>query len=247
MKHDGTLPSQIQSLETLNRELDSGVKPRAVQQIEKELLFLFDDICDSYLSATDEERADANIAFEFRGRLLNVLAVYFNNIAQQAFKSSKNRRQEKATSDLLRQGIAANILVGPRVTESDIEAADKMMIQAATQINFDVVSLIKELEVPSKIYVQRAIQYNKGKQRAKALKALFLGLKANPQLEKNDRVIALATTLTGESPISAMVTMTEGYVLRRMVEDVEKRSDDSRQGARTGSRSTLDVIRSWWT
>lgn len=247
MRHDGTIPSQIQVLETLNRQLNSGAKPRAIQQTEKELLFLYDDLCAAYLNATFEERVDINIALEFRGRLLTVFATYFGNIAQQAFKSSKNRRQEKTTVDLLQQGVAANMLVSPRVPESDIEEADKLMIQAATEIGFDMLSLAKKLDIPAKHYVQRALQYHKGKQRAKALKSLSLALKANPQLEQNDRVIALATTLTGESPISAMITLSEGYVLRRLIEDIEKRSDDLRQDPDLRPRSTLDVIRSWLT
>ena len=247
MRHDGTIPSQIQVLENLNQQLNSGAKPRAIQQTEKELLFLFDDICASYLNATFEERVDVNIAFEFRGRLLAVMTTYFNNIAQQAFKASQNRRQQKTTIDLLQQGIAANMLVGPRVPESDIEEADKMMIQAATQIGFDMLELAKKLDIPAKHYVQRALQYHKGKQRAKALKSLSLALKANPQLENNDRVIALATTLTGETPISAMVTVSEGYVLRRFVEEIEKRADDQRLDTDMRPRSTLDVIRSWLT
>jgi tetratricopeptide (TPR) repeat protein len=246
MKHDSTVPSILQNLEYLNRELNTSDNARALQQTERELLFLFDDLCAAYLEATYEERVDINVSFEFRGKLLELMVTYFENIAQQALKASKSRWQEKNAIQLLRQGVAANTIVGPRVPESDLEQADENMIKAADQIGFDMISLARELDIPSKYYVQRAIQYNKGKQRAQALKALGLALKSNPQLDQNEKVVALASTLTGESPMSAMITISEGYVLRKLIEDIERQSQPANATKTQRSRTTpLDVIRSW--
>ncbi len=245
MKQNLSVPTLVQQLELLNRDLTKARRPKEAQHVEKQLMPLFDDVCAAYLQAVPEERVDLAVAFEFRGRMLAVMTTYFNNIARQALKAAKNRRQEKTAIELIRQGVAADMIVGPRVEESEVEEADANLIHAASEINFDMLSLVHELEIPVKIYVQRAIQYNKGKQRVKALKALGLALRANPQLEKNDKVAALATTLTGETPVSALITVSDGYVLKKFVESIETQSDAQTPLAGADRRSTMEIIRSW--
>jgi hypothetical protein len=93
--------------------------------------------------------------------------------------------------------------------------------------------------------VQRAIQFQKGRERIRALKALSIALAINPRLENNDRVAALASVLTGETEMSGLLTISDPYVLKKFIQQLERTELDRQTPP--PPKSTLQVIRSWFT
>ena len=236
------IPTLIRRLEDLNRQLRNAMKPRQIKQAEKELQFVFDELCEAYPIATLEERVDISIALEYRDMLLEVFVEYFRDVTDQAVKAAQRKRKQAV--ELIQHAVAANTIIGRKVIESDLEEANENLIQAAEKMNFDALELARELDVPYKYYVQRAIQYNKGHDRIRALKALGIGLKLHPKLADNDRVIALAVTLTGETAQSAMITISEGYVLKKLIYQLEDEQLRRQYLEQPKPRTTLDTIRS---
>ncbi|MAS34667.1 MAG: hypothetical protein CL610_11715 [Anaerolineaceae bacterium] len=245
MTNKNNIPALIRQLEIIYQDFQS--RSRQAKQIEKELQFLYDDLCESYLTATSEQRADVCIALEFRERLINQLLVYYRHIANQTEKSVAKKRQESAVRQLVQQGVAARALIGRRVPEEDLEVATRQIAEAAEAIHFDHETLAEDLDVSYKYFVQRAIQYHKGKDRIRALKALGMALQQHPTLERNDHVLALASTLTGETELSAVLTLSDRYVLYKFVQELEEAEARSHAAAAPPQRSTLATIRSWFT
>lgn len=235
----------LQTLEQIYADTEASPKFQRTHQIENRLQNLYDDLCAVFLDAPPDSRADIQIAFQFRPILNEVMGAYLDTIAQQAAKASQNKRQKVNATSPTQRGIAAFVIVSARLPEHDIRQAQQELLSAAHELNIDFEATIEECAVPAKYYVQRALQYHRGKQRVKALKALYLGLKASPTLEKDDRVIALATTLTGESPMSAMITMADGYVLEKFIEELDVPTKTSTLERVPRPRSTFDIIRSW--
>lgn len=240
MRHN--IPTLIRRLEDLNRQLKATTKSRQIKQAEKEVQSIYDELCAVYPTATFEERVDISIALEYRDMLLEIFVDYFRNIADQAFKAAQRKR--KQALELIEHAVAADAIIGRKVVEGDLESANDRLIEAAENMQVDILELAREMEVPYKYYVQRAIQYNKGHDRVRALKALGIALKLHPSLENNDRVIALAVTLTGETAQSAMITVGEGYVLKKLVHQLEEEQLRRQYLERPKPRTTLDTIRS---
>ncbi len=244
MKNKGDVPALIRQLEVLNDDLQ--FRPRQAKQTEKALQFLYDDLCAAYLDASPEQRADICIGLEFRPKLIDQLLVYYLNIADQALKTARKKRQEQTAAQLIRQGAAANALIGHRVPEEQIELPNDQVLEAASAINFDLAACAESLNVSYKVYVQRAIQYHRGKDRIRALKALGIALQEHPPLETNDRVLALASILTGETELSAVLTLSDRYVLYKFVQELERAQVVKQTNSELKSRSTIEVIRSWF-
>ncbi len=245
MKNTNDLPSLIRQLETLNRDLQS--RPRHAKQMEKELHFLYDDLCAAYVTGSPEQRADAHIALDIRSRLLEPLLAYFRTIAAQALKAAHRKKQDHTAHQYVQQAIAANILLGNRFPEEETEEAFQQLREAAAASNFDLNEFTSQLEVSYKYFMQRTLQYHRGQDRIRALKALGLAVQANPALDRDDRVQALAATLTGESEMSAMITVSDNYLLRKFVQELEEADLLRRAKTETRPRSTMEIIRSWFT
>lgn len=245
MKNKGDVPALIRQLEVLNDDLQ--YRPKQARQTEKALQFLFDDLCAAYIDATPEQRADIAIALEFREKLIGQLLVYYRSIAEQAHKATRKKRQESTAVQLIRQGAAANTLIGRRVPIEQLEQPNDQILEAASTAGFDLAAFVEALNVSYKIYVQRAIQYHRGKDRIRALKALGIALQEHPPLETNDRVLALASILTGETELSAVLTLSDRYVLYKFVQELEQAQAMKQANSELRSRSTIEVIRSWFT
>lgn len=241
MKNTTDVPALVRQMEDLQDQL-RGPKAHKVKQ--KDMHFLFDDVCAAYLIATPEQRVDINVALEYRDQLLAYFVEYFNNLAEQAAKAAKRKRQRQAAHELIERGIAANAVIGRKVIENEIDDANDQIIEAAEATQFDALALAKQLDVHCKYYFQRALQFYKANDRIRALKALGIALKVNPKLEENDRVIALAAQLTGETEQSAIITMSEGYVLKKLVQHLEARERDRLAAEKPKPRSALGSIRS---
>ncbi|MBZ0296530.1 MAG: hypothetical protein K8L99_28475 [Anaerolineae bacterium] len=235
----------LQQLEQIYADIESSSKLHPSPHSKSVLQNLYDDLCDALLGAPPDSRADILIAFQFRPTLIEVMGDYFQNIAQQAAKAVHSKRQRSNAINLTQRTIAAFSIVNARLPERDLTQGQQDLFDASTELNLDIDAILQAITVPAKYYVQRAIQYHRGKQPVKALKALYLGLKASPSLEKNDRVIALATTLTGESPMSAMITLSDGYVLEKFIEGITGQASISTLEQPPRPRSTLEIIRSW--
>ena len=60
-------------------------------------------------------------------------------------------------------------------------------------------------------------------------------------------MVMLASALTGETEVSAIITMSDGYVLRKFVEELEYvQRRDRIVAEEMRPRSTLETIRSWF-
>lgn len=245
MKNNNDLPNLIRQLETLNRDLQD--RPRQAKQMEKDLQYLYDDLCAAYLNAKPEQRADVHIALDIRGRLLEPLLAYFKTVSSQALKTAHRKKQEHAAHQLIQQAAAANVLIGQRFPEEELAAATQQLHEAAAATHFDLREFADSLEVSYKFFMQRALQYHRGHDRIRALKALGLALQANPDLDRDDRVQALAATLTGESEMSAMITVSDNYLLRKFVQELEEAELLRRAKSEPKPRSTMEIIRSWFT
>ena len=239
-----SVPVLIRQIEDLNHQLRNVVKARQIKQLERAVLDLCDDLCAAYLIATPEERVDIHIALEYRDLVLPQFVEYFKTVAAQAEKVATKKRQQQHALQLIQQGVAANTLICRKVIESDIEAGNDKLIAAAERIEFDLFDLARELEVSYKYFIQRAIQYHKGRDRIRALKALGIALKLNPKLENNDHAIALAVTLTRETAQSAMITVSEGYVLKKLVQKLENEQMARQYDEKPRQRSAFGSIRS---
>ena len=242
MKTITDVPALIRQIEDMNAQLHDENKAHKVK--EKDIHFLFDDVCAAYLIATPEQRVDISVALEYRDRLLEHFLNYFNNLAEQAANTAKRKRQAHTAHELIQQGIAADAIIGRKVIETEMERGNDKIIQAAEATGFDVLEQARQLDVHCKYYFQRALQYEKGKDRIRALKSLGISLKLNPKLQDNDRVMALAAKLTGETEQSAIITMSEGYVLKKLVHHLEARQRDRLAASKPKPRSTLGSIRS---
>lgn len=244
MKNKGDVPALIRQLEMLSEDLQ--FRPRQAKQTEKALQFLYDELCAAYLDATPEQRADICIALEFRPKLIDQLLLYYRSIAEQALKAARKKRQEENTAQLIRQAAVASAIIGRRLPEEELEQANEQMLEAAAA-DFDLREFAETLTVSYKVYVQRAIQYHRGKDRIRALKALGIALQEHPPLETNDRVLALASILTGETELSAVLTLSDRYVLYKFLQDLERAHAIKQANSELKSRSTIEVIRSWFT
>lgn len=245
MKNKGDIPALIHQLEMLNDDLQ--YRPRQARQSEKTLQFLYDDLCAAYIDATHEERADICIALEFRQKLIDQLLVYYRSVAAQAQKATFKKRQDQTAVQLIRHSAVADTIIGRRVLEEELEQPHQQVLEAAAALDFDLRAFAETLTVPYKIYVQRAIQYHRGKDRIRALKALGIALQENPALETNDRVLALASILTGETELSAVLTLSDRYVLYKFVQELERAQATKQANSELKTRSTIEVIRSWFT
>jgi nitrogen regulatory protein PII-like uncharacterized protein len=244
MKNKGDVPALVRQLEMLNDDLLH--RPRQAKQTEKALQFLFDDLCAAYQDATPEQRADISIALEFREKLIGHLLTYYRSITEQALKAARKKRNEPTTLQLIRQSAVANILIGRRVPEEQMEKTNDQVLDAAAAAGFDLGAFVEEMTVSYKVFVQRAIQYHRGKDRIRALKALGIALQEHPPLENNDRVLALASILTGETAMSAVLTLSDRYVLYKFVQELEEAHTLKQTNNELKSRSTIEVIRSWF-
>ncbi len=244
MKTNGDIPTLLRRLETLNADLRD--RPRQTKQTEKELLFVYDDLTAAYLDASPEQRVDSCVALEFRAGLVNCLLTYYKNMVAQVSKGARKKRQDQTFRQSVQQAAATRALIGRKIPIEDIEELDLQFQEAADAAGVDVSEMVDSMEPSYKFFVQRALQYYKAKDRIRALKALGIAMQKNPALENNDRVLALAATLTGETEFSAIVTMSDAYVLRKFVEELERAQLAERVQMEPQSRSTLDVIRSWF-
>lgn len=234
----------IRQLEALHTDLQTQIKRRAIQQTEKELLFLCDDICAAYITGSEENRVDLQVAFDGRDALVNQLVTYFGNTATQALKAAQRKKQTDAVQHI-RQGAAANSIIGTRAPESDLETTDNQLLEAAKMVRYDVARFALALQVPYKAYAQRAMQYNKGGDRIRALKALGLALQDNPKLSENTRINALAVTLTNTSQHQAILTLSDAYLRKKFVLSLEHEAEMKRLAEeRPQSRSPLERLRS---
>jgi hypothetical protein len=245
MKNKGDVPALVRQLEMLSEDLQ--LRPRQAKQTEKALQFLYDDLCAAYIDATPEERADICIALEFRPKLIDQLLLYYRSITDQAVKAARKKRQNQTTFQLIRQGAVADALIGRRVAEDELEQAHEQLLEAAATVDINLREFAETLTVSYKVYVQRAIQYHRGKDRIRALKALGIALQEHPPLETNDRVLALASILTGETELSAVLTLSDRYVLYKFVQDLERAHAIKQANSELKSRSTIEVIRSWFS
>lgn len=232
----------VQKLEQSSADLEFASSGKR-SAIEREVLHLLNDICDELLQAGPESRADLHIAFQFEEGLIEILGKYVTAITQQASRAAASRPGQRHTYELVQRAAAAHSLAQYRLAEEMMVREGLALKTAARAARVDLNALFTNLNVPAKSYVQRAIQYYRGKQPIKALKGLNLALRIAPQLEKNERVIALATTLTAETPISAMITISDGYVLRKHIEELKRQR--RAQSAEITKRSTLEILRSW--
>lgn len=244
MADEGKTLGLTRQLESLHADLQAHTRRRAIQQTEKDILFLCDDICTAYIESDEPGRVDIQIAFDCRDMLITQLIVYFGNIAEQALKSAKRKKQSEAVQ-LIRQGAAANIIIGTRAPESDLETADHQLLEAAQLVGFDVGRFAQGLQVSYKGYAQRALQYNKGRDRIRALKALGLALHENPKLSENTRINALAVTLTNSTPHHAIMTLSDAYLRKKLIQDLEREANIRRMAEeKPQNRTPLDVLRS---
>ena len=204
-------------------------------------------MCAAYWTATPEQRVDAQVALEFRTPLALQLLNYYKQIVSQLSKAAAKKRQDQNTRQLIRQGMAARVLMGRKVPEAQLDGPNGLFDQAAGTLGANLEEMAESLAVLPKYFVQRALQYHKGNDRIRALKALGMALQENPTLEKNDRVVMLASALTGETEVSAIITMSDGYVLRKFVEELEYvQRRDRIVAEEMRPRSTLETIRSWF-
>ncbi len=245
MSISGDLPALNRQLENYQQELQHLIKPRQIKQIEKDLQFLYDEICSVYPKARPDHRVDLSVTLEFRNRLLAQFIVYAQNTTKQAQKLTGKKRQAAQARQLVRQGLTALTIIRNKVIASDIEDIENDLQSLTLELDVDSYNFTSELEIPYRFYVQRAIQYQKGRERVRALKALSLALALNPKLENNDRVAALASVLTGESELSGLLTIADPYVLKKFIQNLE-RAELDRQ-APPEPKSTMEVIRSWFT
>lgn len=245
MSTNGDLPALTRQLENYQQDMQKLIKPRQIKQIEKDLQFLYDDICSAYAKARPEHRVDLSVTLEFRNRLLSQFVVYAKNTAKQAQKSADKKRQEAQARQIVRQGLTAISIIKHKVIANDLEEVDDLLQTLALELGVDAYVLSSELEIPYRFYVQRAIQFQKGRERVRALKALSIALALNPKIEQNDRVAALASVLTGETEQSGLLTIGDPYVLKKFIQQIE-RTELERQ-APPEPKSTLEVIRSWFS
>ena len=245
MSTNGDLPALTRQLENYQQDLQKLIKPRQIKQIERDVQFLVDDVCSAYAKARPEQRVDLNVTLEFRVRLLAQFVIYTQNIAKQAQKLSGKKRQESQARQLVRQGLTAVTIIKNKVIENEMDEAEDILESMALELGIDTHALKSELDVPYRFYVQRAIQFQKGRERVRALKALNIALAINPRLENNDRVAALASVLTGETELSGLLTITDPYVLKKFIQQLERAELDRQAPA--PPKSTLQVIRSWFT
>ena len=245
MKTNGEIPSLLRQLENLNTDLYE--RPRQIKQIQKDLQFLYDDLCAAFWTATPEQRVDVHVALEFRTPLALQLVIYYKQITAQAQKSAAKKRQAQNTKQLIRQAMAARALLEHKVPEAQLENIHAQIARSAASLQLDLDQLHEELDILPKYFIQRAMQYQKAGDRIRALKALGIALQENPSLEKNDRVVTMAAELTSESEVSAIITLSDGYVLRKFVEELEFVERRDRIIAEESKpRSTLETIRSWF-
>jgi uncharacterized protein YbjQ (UPF0145 family) len=247
MKTPTDIPTLIQQIEARNDDLRLFTRPGQLKQVEKSVAFLCDDLCAAYLDASPEQRADICIAVEFRGPFLREMAKYYHQTAVQAARTAAKKNKEQAARDLIRQAAAANAIIGTRLPEYDLEESNRIIMETAAAVGFDLHPLAHDLEVPYKVFLQRALQYHKGKDRIRALKALGNALYLHPSLENNDRVLALAAVLTGKTEVSAMLTLSDRYILNKFVQEIEEAEIERRSRLEPKPRSTLDTIRSWFS
>jgi len=244
MSTDSTTWGLIRQLEALHADLQTQTRRRAIQQAEKEILFLCDDICNAYINGSVEDRVDIQVAFDCRDALVNQLVTYFSNVAEQAQKAAKRKKQTEAVQ-FIRRGAAANSIIGTRVPESEMEATDHQLLEAARLAKFDVARFALALQVPYKAFAQRALQYNKGRDRIRAVKALGMALQTNPKLGENTRINALAVTLTNSTLHQAILILSDGYLRRKFVVEMEREAELKRMAQeKSQNRNPIDRLRS---
>jgi hypothetical protein len=72
-----------------------------------------------------------------------------------------------------------------------------------------------------------------------------MALKHNPRLEDDVKVRQMAAGLTGETEVSAVLTLSDGFVVQKFIQQIE-RARKARDEADGKSRSTVEIIRSWF-
>jgi hypothetical protein len=245
MTMENNLSTLTRQLENLYDELRTQTNTRQLKNLDKMLLSLYDDICAAYLQAALEHRVDLRVAIESRDHFAHQLAEYLRTTANAAARIADKKRRIAEAQQLVQQGIAAQTIVERKVAPEQIEGAINSLQSSALLVGVDALGLAQELDIPAQAFVRRALQHRKGHSRIRALKALSLALQSNPKLEDDDRIAALAADLTGQSPYSALVTVGDGYVLKKLIENLEREQQAQQPDYRP--RSTLDVIRSWFT
>lgn len=245
MANRSTITELRQDLDATYEQLSSISKPRQIQQIEKNLQAQFGEICAAYLESSPEKRIDIATSLVYRDRLLAQLIIYYRNITKQGAEMSERKRQEAQAKQLMRLSVAAFALLERKVIISTIETTEHLMHQTCAAIGLDSIALLESLEYSYRDCVLRAGYYQKNRDRVRAIKALSMALKLNPKLEDDHRVQQMAASLTGETEMSAVITLSDGFVVQKFIQQIEH-ARRMREDASDKSRSTMEIIRSWF-
>lgn len=172
---------------------------------------IFDELCTTFPQASPEERVDIQIAFESRDIMLAKFLDYFRSIAKQSAQNARRGNRQYAL-ELLKRGVIADAIIDGRGDIEILQAAQKSLLEAADKLRFDVEDYLEPLQTPPSIYVQRAYQLHKAHEDNQAIQVLGRALQLDNHLKENVRIADLASTLTGESPGSAIITLEDPYL-----------------------------------
>lgn len=244
MKNRSTISEIIQDLDGTYSQL-SEAKPRQTQQIEKNLQAQYTELCTVYPDISPEQRVDVATTLLYRDRLLAQLVLFFRNITKQGAQLAERKRQENQARQLMKQSVAAFSLLEHKVIISTIESTEHQMLQTCAALGIDPIAMLESMDVTYRDYVLRAAHYQKQRDRIRAIKALSMALKHNPRLEDDLKVRQMAAALTGETEMSAVLTLSDGFVVQKFIQQIE-RARKARSEESDKSRSTMEIIRSWF-
>ncbi|MBZ0284890.1 MAG: hypothetical protein K8L97_29410 [Anaerolineae bacterium] len=182
---------------------------------------IFDELCTTFPQASPEERVDIQIAFESRDILLAKFLDYFRWIAQQTAQNIR-RGNRNLARELLQRGVIADAIIDGRGDVDILQTAQANLLAAAARLDFDVEGYLDPIQTPPGIYIQRAYQLHKAHDDNRAIQVLGRALQLDNTLKKSANIADLASTLTGESPQSAIITLEDPYLRNTLIAERSK-------------------------
>ena len=186
---------------------------------DKEWQTLYKRVCAAFREAAPEQRVDIQIAFENRDPLLSLFVRYLDQMTQAAHKAAL--KDIRKAGVVLEEALTADAIIDGRTSVDELRRIHKQLEAAVQEVHYDMEGFLRKLATPVQIYVDRAHRLHQSGERSQAIRTLGRALQLDDHLYKKEHIANFASTLTGKSPHTAILTLEDPYLRNLFIEGYE--------------------------
>jgi hypothetical protein len=211
--------------------------------VKKELRPAYANLCANYKNTTVEQRIDTYVFFETRDNLLEELAHYAGDTAQQVSKHLQAGKPDLARA-CVEQAVAADLIIDGRTEPNLTDETQKHITQAITEAKFNLEQYAGKLDLNASTFTKAAVRLQAQDEPLEALEALGIALQMKPELANHPKVIDMATQLTGK-PANAAIALLRDPFERTLFVDEQVRLKE-RKNRRHKQRESQKLKPNFW-